>query len=50
MVRINRGGHSSLTEAIKKTASQNRLTEADFLLTEVVKKPHRLIIYGGGHV
>jgi hypothetical protein len=34
---INRGGHFLLTEAVKKTASQNRLTEAVSLKnTEVV--------------
>ena len=28
MLSINRGGHFLLTEAVKKTASQNGLTEA----------------------
>ena len=37
MPAINRGGHFLLTEAVKKTASQNILSEAVVLLTEVVK-------------
>ena len=37
MPAINRGGHFLLTEAVKKTASQNILSEAVVLLTEAVK-------------
>jgi len=50
MPAINRGGHFLLTEAVKKTASQNILSEAVVLLTEVVKTTASVNNYGGKHV
>ena len=45
MPAINRGDHFLLTEAVKKTVSQNQLTEADNLnVTASVNSP----IFEGG--
>ena len=47
MPSINRGGHFLLTEAVKETASQNRLTEAVTIkITASVNTP----IFRGGHI
>ena len=35
-IGINWGGHFLLTEAVSKTASQNRLSEVDILFTDAV--------------
>ena len=45
MLVINRGGHFLLTEAVKKTASQNRLTEAVSVRTTALINSS---IFGGG--
>ena len=47
MATINRSGHFLLTETVKQTASQNRLTEAvDIKVTASVNTP----IFRGGYL
>jgi len=48
MTSINRGGHFLLTETVKETASQNRLTETiNIKVTASVNTP---IFRGGPHI